>query len=72
MIRNDTAHMQLNFFLKQKFLLYVYLWPSLRAENNKRQFHYSRSDQIGIMDMALISYDKESMKKQLINCLISG
>ena len=72
MIRHDTAYMQLNFFLKQKFLLYVYLWPSLLAENNKRQFHYSRSDQIGIMDMALISYDSESMKKQLINCLISG
>lgn len=65
MIRHYTAYMQLNFFPKQKFLLYVYLWPSLRAENNKRHFYYSRSDQIGIMDMALISYDSESMKKQL-------
>ena len=72
MIRHDTTYMQLNFFPKQKFLLYVYLWPSLRAESNKRHCYYSRSDQIGIMDMALTSYDSESMKKQLINCLISG
>lgn len=29
MIRHDTAYMQLNFFPKQKFLLYVYLYDLL-------------------------------------------